>query len=144
MDSLFSTSVPAFWHSVYQIRSLPSFVRHIIVPLYCALLISCFNFWNLWNHFLCSLCFKSLQGRFVAPYKSFSLVWNVSKNKMQSQNVPFTGWLHMFIWFLSFWRQMYRHILPGTCTEKFEILSLHFYKSYDNIPMTETQLCLIK
>lgn len=32
---------------------------------------------------------------------------------------------------------MYHHILPGTCSEKLEILSLYFYESYDNIPMTE-------
>lgn len=134
----------AFCHSVYQTRSLPSFVRYIIIPLYRALLISSHNFWNLGNHFLCSLYFKSLQGRFVALYKSFSLVWNVSKNKMQSQNVPFTGWLYTFIWFLSFWRQTYHHILPETCSEKLEILLLHFCESYDNIPMTETHLCFIK
>lgn len=128
IDNLFNTSAPAFCHSVYQLCLLPSFMRYIIISLYCALLMSRCNFWNLWNHFLCSLYFKSLRGRSVALYNSFFPVWSVSKNKMQSQNVPFTGWLYMFIWFLSFWRQTYHHILPGTCSEILEILSVHFMK----------------
>lgn len=121
----------SFFYEVYN---------HFFVP--CSVIISCCNFWNLWNHFLCNLYFKSLQGRFVAVYNFFFPCMKCFKKQDVVTKCSFY-WMtvHINLIFIFLKANVSSHSLRNLWWNTWNTCCA-FYESCDNIPKTETKLCL--